>query len=597
VSILAGAPGRLQNRPVFGTALELPAIVVAPAPAPLRAGSDWPLARFERSLVRGGAFLLPLAVWWSTYDQFVLPKLLLARAVLVGMAVLFVARAIWTGRLTVRRTPLDLPILAFLGSAVVSTILAVNLNVAVFGIYSRYDGLLTLATYAGLFWFTVQTLHRADDARALTRTMLAGGYVVAAIAIVQWAGDSAAGEAQVHAYGTLGQWNILGAFLAMLWPLAFVELVEARSAGARLIAANVLIVLVVALALTFSRSAWLGSAAGLAVIVFTAGPRGRPASFVLLMVAITASGVIAISAAAGVELARSLVFRVLTIVDPSDPRGGIWRDTLSLIASRPLAGFGPDTFGLVFPKFNTIEYVQPIDKAHAEILQIAATQGLLGVAAYAWILYATVRAFWRCRASPLAAAIFAGWAGYQLTLQLNFTALASAFPFWMFMAAAMVSWDATSTRSVALGSRRWRAAAGVAVGAAGCALVVAGMILPYLADAALLEAVNADFSGRSALAAPVAARAMGLGPRESVYAVEVGNIAFERGDWAGARAAYTKAVDLGTYNAAVYRNLAIADRNLGFLADARIAAEGAYYLNPFDPANRALLAQFGGPGA
>jgi tetratricopeptide (TPR) repeat protein len=79
-----------------------------------------------------------------------------------------------------------------------------------------------------------------------------------------------------------------------------------------------------------------------------------------------------------------------------------------------------------------------------------------------------------------------------------------------------------------------------------------------------------------------------------VYAVEVGNTAFERGDWASARIAYGDAARLGTYNPLVYRNLALADRNLGLLSEGMAAARKAVELNRFDPANRALLAEFGG---
>jgi tetratricopeptide (TPR) repeat protein len=82
-----------------------------------------------------------------------------------------------------------------------------------------------------------------------------------------------------------------------------------------------------------------------------------------------------------------------------------------------------------------------------------------------------------------------------------------------------------------------------------------------------------------------------LGPRESVYAAEVGNVAFERADWALAREAYDRAAALGTYNPFVYRNLALADRNLGHIAEARAAARQAVDLDRFDPANLALLAE------
>ena len=81
-------------------------------------------------------------------------------------------------------------------------------------------------------------------------------------------------------------------------------------------------------------------------------------------------------------------------------RIGIWSDTLRLIASRPLLGYGPDTFGLVYPRFQSAEwvlgYVQ-IDKAHSELLQVAATQGLVGLAIYLWIAAVFMVTFWRHR--------------------------------------------------------------------------------------------------------------------------------------------------------------------------------------------------------
>src|SRR5216683_1865182 len=107
------------------------------------------LSAIERWWLRTGVFLLPLAFAWDTYDQYVLPKLLLARVLVLGLLILLVVRSI--------------------------------LNVAVFGTYSRYDGLLTIVTYAGLFWLSVQVIRDRDDARSLLRVLLASGYVVSAI--------------------------------------------------------------------------------------------------------------------------------------------------------------------------------------------------------------------------------------------------------------------------------------------------------------------------------------------------------------------------------------------------------------------------------
>jgi tetratricopeptide (TPR) repeat protein len=274
----------------------------------------------------------------------------------------------------------------------------------------------------------------------------------------------------------------------------------------------------------------------------------------------------------------------------------VWADSIKLIESRPLLGYGPDNFGLVFPEFQSKRLQQPFDKAHAEVLQIAATQGVIGVAAYGAMLLAFALAFWRGRTNTAAAALFAGWVAYQTALQVNFTALASAFPYWVFAACAFELWGATRSSHVVAIEHRMRFAPVLAIGAAAGVVVVAiGVVSPYLADRALLSAVIADYAGRGYSAVPEAGTAMTLNPQESVYAVEVGNLAFERGDWHTAAAAYKEAADLGTYNPMVYRNLSLADRQLGRLDDARAAARAAYELDRFDPANRALLEQYIGP--
>jgi len=557
-------------------------------------------AAVERWFLRAGLFLLPLAFFWDTYDQFVLPKLLLARVLLLGLLVLFVLRAVRTRSLDVRRTAIDLPLLIFLVSAALSTIFAINRNVSVFGTYARYDGLLTLITYAGLFWLTVQMLRDADDARGLLRTLLVSGYVVAGVAIYQSVSDSVRDGAVDPAYGTLGNANVLGAFLAMVFPLAIRELMAARSWSARVLSINAAVVIPVALLVSFSRSAWLGVAIAAAILVVGAGRRAI--LFALIAVCLAFGVLIAgRGLATGSGLEHQVVGRMLTVVDPGawgSSRLHIWADTTGLIASRPILGYGPDTFGLVFPRFETgdwglgVRYVhQQVDKAHAETLQIAATQGLIGLAAYLLLLAAFVRTAWRGR-SPEGLVLFAGWAGYTATVQLNFTALAAAFPFWIFAAACLVVWERSPRIvSVRMPAPRPMLVIGLIAVAAVTLLAVPAVLAPYLADRALVSAVAADASG-SAEAASWAMQARQWGPRESVYAVEVANVAFERRQWRQARDAYREAAGLGTFEPSVYRNLALADGALGLREEARVAALEALELNRFDPANQALVAQF-----
>ena len=567
---------------------------------PLWGRAGWGLAVIERWFLRAGAFVLPLAYWWDTYDRYIIPKLLLARILVIGLLILFIARALVGQSLAIKRTPLDLPLLAFVASALLSTLFAYNQNVAVFGIYSRYDGLLTILIYVALFWLSVQALSGPGDARALLRVLVASGYLVALIAIVQSVNDSTTQGVLVPAYGTLGQKNVLGAFLAMLVPLAYRELTEADSWSKRVIALNAITIIGVALILTLSRSAWLGTAVA-AVVLVAGGYRPNLRLGISLVLIVLVGGLIV----GGLWATGTVRTEQIDQLSAGGDRPAVWRDTLRLAASRPLLGYGPDNFGLVFPRFQTT-YIGPQqwDKAHAESLQVASTQGLVGLATYILVLAAFIRAFWRGRHREGAVAIFSAWVAYQVTLQLNFSALAASLPFWIFAAAAMMSWDdhAPTLPSPASGRGEMRlpspsigakVTAALTI-AALTALAVVMTVFPYLADSQLRVAATADFEGRIDLAQAAAAQAHNLAPRESVYAVEMGNIAFERREWANAADAYSDAAMLGTYNPLVYRNLALADRNLGRFAEGRTAAQKAVELNRFDPANRALLAEFEG---
>ena len=553
------------------------------------------LAVFERWFLRAGAFLLPLSYWWFTYDHYVLPKLLVARVLVLGLAALFIARTALAGRLQIKRTPLDLPLLALIASAVLSAALGVNLNVSVFGTYARYDGVLTLSTYAALYWLATQSIAGRDEARSLLRILVASGSVVAAIATMQWVlGDFLGGALVIRAYGTMGNPNVLGAFLALLIPVAFGEVVAAKTALARVLAGNALALMALALLLSESRSSWIALAVAGAIAAVVG--RVRPRYLLIGLGAAVVAGAAVVLAAP--SLLGSDTLAGVTSLHSLWQRFSVWQDTLNLIASRPLIGYGPDTFGLVYPQFqsgNWASYVQ-FDKAHSDLVQVAATQGLVGVGAYLWLLLAFMRAFWRGRMAPGASSLFTGWVAYQLTVQVNFTALAAAFPYWIFVSAALALWSRADTSPARARPLHWplRVALGSGLLVVG-ALAGPGVGMAYVADENLRQAVEADIAG-SAAAIGYAASARTDGPRESVYAVEVGNVAFEGQRWEAAREAYGSAARLGTFNPEMYRNLALADRNLGLTEESIAAARTAVYLDRFDPANQAILAQMQASG-
>src|SRR5207247_912291 len=78
----------------------------------------------------------------------------------------------------------------------------------------------------------------------------------------------------------------------------------------------------------------------------------------------------------------------------------IWRAGVRMAASEPLLGVGLDAFGTMFPAYRTtaywrLEWGATPAKAHNEIVQILATQGLLGLLAALLTIGAVAAAAWR----------------------------------------------------------------------------------------------------------------------------------------------------------------------------------------------------------
>jgi len=573
--------------------------------------------RWATWVLVAAAGALPLVVSPATADAYFLPKLVAARVVVITLLVIFGLAAI-RGRLRMRRTLLDIPLALVVLSALVSTVFAINRNLAFFGSYGRYEGFLTILLYALLFWVAAQSLEDVHAATLVLRALLAAAFIVSMLSLLQAAFASLVGPGPTETgfafagvwrgYGTFGNPNALGAFLAMLLPIAAWEVLSARSLSGRWLAANVLIVLALGLVITFSRSAWIGAGIGVVMVLFVkAPPRLRwatlAAPLVLLLVIAGASR--AAPPATSPNVVQAAGARLNTLGSPLETSSGqvrlhLWVDSLPLVASRPIVGYGPDTFGLVYPRFQTGNWAPGaiIDRPHTELLGVAATQGLVGLAAYAALLLAIAATFWKRRRDVQSVALFGGVVAYLIYIMLNFSYLPAALPFWIFLAAAITIWHPGEWVEVRLPKRLGSRIVAIAFVTGTVITALPLVIAPYKADVAYRAGLNAIASGQRDEARADVEQARTLAPWQSTYAVAAGTLALNLNsvgqaapdaDWATARMDFDAAAHLGSLTPATYRYLAMAEAALGRRAQAIAAARMAVQLNRFDPANQAEL--------
>jgi hypothetical protein len=321
------------------------------------------------------------------------------------------------------------------------------------------------------------------------------------------------------------------------------------------------------------------------ITVMAAGAAGLVAAIVLG---------IGLLGAGGAPIAQTAAARLLSLLDPTAGTGAIrlhiWKDTLGLIASRPLVGYGPDNFGLVFPSFQTGSWsrLSLIDESHSELLQIAATQGVIGLAAFAWLCIVFARLWWKGRNQMMAGGILGACAGYLITVLVNFSVVPAALPFWLFLGAAAVilQGEAAPGQAPQRAGRPLHLAAGLLTVAV---LALPAVAVPYIADARLHDALTAFAAGDQGRAVSLVTDARSLQPQQPLYAAAAGNVAMAGSDWSRARDAYRTAASLGSFDPSVFRQLAIADGHLGLHDEAVAAAKRSVELNRFDPRNLAVL--------
>lgn len=360
----------------------------APGPIVLAGGPARPLW-----LVPAGVWLAvagaPLA--WSTVFtcEYTLPKLLALSAGLLA-ASLGVLLALRRGRWLLGATPLDPFLWPLAGALALATLFSRDPSVSFVGRYNSFaDGVWALGLCAGLYSVIAGGLDERQR-RWTKGAALGAGALVGVYGVLQALGKEPFELSERlpmgRAVSTLGSPVHLGAYLAMLLPLAVSESL-APKALPRGLAAGALVLIAGCLLGTVSRGAWLAGLAGLAAYFALARGGKLWAEFAWRS---RRTAVLAAAAAlvlAGAIWALRSSGRPFLASDLARAEG--WRVAWQLFLREPWLGHGPDTFEQVFREHRTEAFMRVEGwrhhhgHAHNDLLQSLVTTGFFGAAAYA----------------------------------------------------------------------------------------------------------------------------------------------------------------------------------------------------------------------
>jgi O-antigen ligase len=264
--------------------------------------------------------------------------------------------------------------------------------------------LVHVLVYGTLFFVILNNLNRKNSAAFVSLTLIAVGFVLAMLALYQFATHAARlwGDARPDQYvgrgsGTFVNPNHLGGFLAIITPLALAYTVMGRfSPTVKVLLAYGAVTMLAGIVVSLSRGGVVAAGVSLAVFclaLLVQGDFWRPALVTLVLLSALGAGLIS---------QTSSLQKRFDLIQHNGKAGDLrpcyWEAAWRLFDRNRTLGIGPGHYDLEFPSVRPLIVQQRPRYVHNDYLNALCEWGLAGLAiiAAAWaLLYAGVFQAWR----------------------------------------------------------------------------------------------------------------------------------------------------------------------------------------------------------
>jgi len=382
-------------------------------------------------------FITPLIMTKSTSELFEFNKILFIYASTVLIAFFWFLKMVINKKIILKKTFLDIPILIFFLSQLISTVISIDRNTSVFGYYGRFNGgLLSIICYILLYYGLVSNIINIEK---LLKSIIMSSLLVILWAIPGhfgrdltcllftgqfnnscWDNTTLAFRPELRAFSTLGQPNWLGAYLAVGFFIGIYFLVKNisrvktqnfASLRKQIFSSIYLFLNFSMILMSRSRSAIGAVIVGLMLFIayywFFIKKNFKKTLIIFLLITIIPvflfktgedklDKFLTSSTYKNVFIKKSTSSSslVTNVTESFDIRKIVWQGAWKLAMKYPLFGTGVETFAysynFVRPLAHnlTSEWDYVYNKAHNEYFNYLATTGFVGLGSY--LIYITI---------------------------------------------------------------------------------------------------------------------------------------------------------------------------------------------------------------
>ncbi|HSV94656.1 MAG TPA: O-antigen ligase family protein [Spirochaetia bacterium] len=432
------------------------------------------LSKIIRQLFYLLFFLTPLLLWPYTSEVFEFNKMMFVYLITILIASTWEIKSFINKKFEIAKTPLDIPILLFLASQIISTIISINPHTSLWGYYSRFHGgLMSTISYIILYYalvthFTghIKSIRNLIIAILSSATLISvygvlehfGFFVVCGTLGMGFTQSCWIQDVQNRVFSTLGQPNWLSAFLVALLPLSLFQISSSEKINHRFLHIALSLLFLITIIFTKSQSGITATAIVL-FLYFIITAIQKKKSFLLLLL-IPFFVLIFIFKGNTVRHTLSSINNInpfysdtLTIVQEENKTriGGsdsmiirrvVWEGAIKLGLAHPLFGTGVETFGYSYywvrPAAHnlTSEADFLYNKAHNEYLNFLATTGFVGLTVYLFLIGSILYLFLnkKTKHNHLRLPLLLGFLSILITNYIGFSVVNIALFFFLYPA-------------------------------------------------------------------------------------------------------------------------------------------------------------------
>lgn len=357
-------------------------------------------------------FVTPLLLWPFTSEVFEFNKMIFVYIMTIIISSGWLIRSFANKKFEFVRTPLDIPLLLFLLSQIISTIVSIDPHTSLWGYYSRFHGgLMSTISYILLYYAFVAHFHNKEkEIGKVINSILISASLTAFYGVLEHFGIDKhvwVQDVQNRVFSTLGQPNWLSAYLIAIVPLSI-------HLGLKKNPAYFIYSTLYLLAIIYTKSQ-SGLAATFIVILLSLFVYARKTKYFSLIIPILVVGII---------IKKDFVLRTLHSLNNINPfysdsltiakkenetriggsdsmiiRRVVWDGAIQLGLKYPFFGTGVETFGYSYYWVRPVahNYTSETDflynKAHNEYLNFLATTGFVGLFCYLLLIFSIIRIF------------------------------------------------------------------------------------------------------------------------------------------------------------------------------------------------------------